>query len=212
MIVKHAVIIYLMIKAVLFDYGGVITNGGVAGAVEGKFARALGISPDNAHKLLQRHLQDFVRGKVDTPMFWENIESDYGSPIPVESRDIWYEWEDISPLPEIIKLRDRIRESGFKTGILSNTEPMVGELLRSHGAYAGFDEVVLSYEVGFAKPDKEIYYTILDRFKLEPNETLFIDDRQSMLLPAEEIGMHTILATSSSQIIADATKALNLPL
>ena len=207
-LVKGYGIIYSMFKAVIFDYGGVIAKGGVAGSVERNLARVLSISQDDARKLLEYNLASFVRGQIDTSLFWKNIETDYGLAIPDESRAIWYEWKDASPLPEMISFRDVLRDSGITTGVLSNTEPVVGDFLRDHGAYAGFDEVVLSYEVGFAKPDKEIYHTMIDKLKLEPGEVIFIDDQPRMLLPAQEIGMHTVHATSSSQIMEEVFQAL----
>jgi len=57
--------------------------------------------------------------------------------------------------------------------------------------------------VGYVKPEKEIYKIALERFRVTAQESVFIDDKQSLLDPAEQIGFKTILAKSPEQIIRD---------
>jgi len=63
--------------------------------------------------------------------------------------------------------------------------------------------VVLSYEAGFKKPDPRIYQRALQAAQCQPEECIFIDDREDFLAPARALGMTTVLAHSSKQIERD---------
>ena len=50
------------------------------------------------------------------------------------------------------------------------------------------------------KPDQKIYAILLERYKLLPDQCVFIDDRQENLNTAKEMGITTILFTSAAQV------------
>ena len=51
-----------------------------------------------------------------------------------------------------------------------------------------FDGGVASCEVKVNKPDPRIYQTLLDKYHLRADESIFIDDRAENLLPASALG------------------------
>ena len=59
-----------------------------------------------------------------------------------------------------------------------------------------FDPIVTSYGEGVAKPDPEIYQRLLQKLDVPAEQCLFIDDIERNLLPAQQLGMKTILFTS----------------
>ena len=54
-----------------------------------------------------------------------------------------------------------------------------------------FDKLYLSYQVGCTKPEQRIFEYMLSDAGLEPKETLFVDDGQSNINIASQLGMHT---------------------
>jgi 2-haloacid dehalogenase len=68
--------------------------------------------------------------------------------------------------------------------------------------FAHFRDIVVSGEVKLLKPDSAIYYLALDRFRLRPDETLFIDDRGINVMGAELIGMKAHLFTDAADLRA----------
>lgn len=66
--------------------------------------------------------------------------------------------------------------------------------------FALFRDVVVSGEVKLLKPDPAIYYLALDRFRLRPDEALFVDDRQINLAGAEAVGMKAHLFTDAADL------------
>lgn len=200
-----------MIKAVLFDYGGVVTHGGKPGMLSNNLAARLEISDEQATTLLGYGFDKIKRGLIDGDEFWRILEEAHGAPIPEASRDIWLHWEDIAPIEEVMGLRQQLQDLGIKTGILSNVEPVVAETLYDHGAYDDFTPLILSCEVGYAKPDPEIYELALSKLGgLKSDEVLFIDDQEKMLAPARQLGMQTLLAESPEQLIRDTKVLLSI--
>jgi putative hydrolase of the HAD superfamily len=85
-----------------------------------------------------------------------------------------------------------VRASGVKTAILSNGVPEVMARVRADRPLAEiFDVVVVSYELGHAKPDREIYEATLSRLGVVPQQALFVDDRGENIAAADELGLRT---------------------
>ncbi len=59
-----------------------------------------------------------------------------------------------------------------------------------------FEGRVISCEVGLCKPELGIYTRLLERFGLDPNETVFIDHAPANLEAAAQLGIGTIRFTS----------------
>lgn len=200
-----------MIKAILFDYGGVITHGGTPGMLSNNLATKLNIPNDRAAALLEYGFDKIKRGLITEDEFWHILEKAYGAPIPLESRDIWMKKEDVIPISEVVALCQSLRRHGVKTGILSNVEPVVVGRIREIGGYTDFAPLILSCEAGYAKPDIEIYEIALRKLDgLSPEETLFIDDQERLLAPARQLGMQTLHAVGPEQLIADIRHLLGL--
>ncbi len=65
-----------------------------------------------------------------------------------------------------------------------------------------FRDIVVSGEVRLLKPDPAIYYLALDRFRLRPDQALFVDDRLINVEAAEAVGMRGHLFTSAEDLEA----------
>ncbi len=63
-----------------------------------------------------------------------------------------------------------------------------------------FRDIVVSGEVKLLKPDPAIYYLALDRFRLHPNQALFVDDRAINVAAAKAVGMHAHLFTTAEDL------------
>ena len=63
-----------------------------------------------------------------------------------------------------------------------------------------FRGIVVSGEEGAAKPDPRIYRALLERYRLEPGGTLFIDDVARNVEAARSVGMESILYSSPAQL------------
>lgn len=79
-------------------------------------------------------------------------------------------------------------------GLVSNWDRRGRGLVRSLALEDLFDEIVLSSEVGYEKPDQEIFRVALERLGLEPNNGLMIgDNRRLDIEPAKSLGLGTYM-------------------
>lgn len=67
-------------------------------------------------------------------------------------------------------------------------------------------DVIVSGEVGLAKPDPEIFHYALRRFGLEADAAVMIDDTQANLDSAAGVGLGTVLFTTAEQLRADLAR------
>jgi putative hydrolase of the HAD superfamily len=96
-------------------------------------------------------------------------------------------WDD--SLPALRELRAR----GLRTAVVSNcdhgTRPVVDRL----GLTEETDAVVLSFEVGVAKPGAGIYRKALEALGASPEESVFVDDQLVYCEGAEAVGIRPFL-------------------
>jgi putative hydrolase of the HAD superfamily len=87
-----------------------------------------------------------------------------------------------------------IRAHGIPTALISNCSHSTRPIVDALGLESEFDHVLLSFEVGAAKPDPAIYEEALDRVgKLDPGRAVFVDDQARYCDGAAAVGMRTLL-------------------
>lgn len=97
---------------------------------------------------------------------------------------------------EIIDLLKVLRKKDIKLGLISNCTEQEVQSWKSSNLAQYFDEVIFSYQVGFAKPDNRIYELILSRLGIKANEVIFVGDGGSNELDgASKNGMNAYHAT-----------------
>jgi putative hydrolase of the HAD superfamily len=72
-----------------------------------------------------------------------------------------------------------------------------------------FDKLYYSCRIGLRKPDKEIFEYVLTKNKLNPSETVFIDDSIQHVKSAGECGINAFLLEPNMEV-NDLLKSLNL--
>ena len=92
-------------------------------------------------------------------------------------------------IPQTAELIAELKSVGYRVFVLSNMSKEYIEYLRKMPVYRHFDGDVISCEVGLTKPEKEIYTLLLERFGLEPSQTMFIDDRKENVEAAAQVGI-----------------------
>lgn len=90
----------------------------------------------------------------------------------------------------------RLRARGYKTVICSNNFParIIG-LQHKFGFLDDFDIVVMSYEVGVDKPNKEIFRELIRKANVAPDQIVYSDDDPDKMSGARELGINTFVYT-----------------
>lgn len=96
---------------------------------------------------------------------------------------------------ESIELVKLCRMLGHKTYLLSNLDIETYHAIQKKYPWFAqlFDGIVISGETGYIKPDPYIYHIMLNRFAIDPQNAVFIDDIEHNLTPARDLGIFTIL-------------------
>jgi putative hydrolase of the HAD superfamily len=205
-----------MFKAVLWDFGGVITT-----------------SPFEAFSRFEAENglpKDFIRGINSTNPennAWAKLESNeidvtaFDSLFAAEARAKGHEvlGKDVLALlsgdvrPEMVKalkiikskmpvgcITNNVKNAGTGPGMASNSEraAAVTEVMQL------FDVIIESSKVGIRKPNPEIYKVACEAMKINPEDAIFLDDLGINLKPAKALGMTTIKVLNA----ADAIDAL----
>jgi len=175
----------VVIKAVLFDVGGVLLRLGEA-EYRRDLVRRL-VLPDIPPRY-EEVTPQLQKGELLETDFWQSLA---GRPVAGDAfDDIWLEY--YRHLPEMQALAAEVRAGGLRTGILSNTTFNHARLMKDMGLFTHFDPVVLSYEVGSCKPEREIYQYALRLLDLAPEETAYIDDIPEYVAAAAALGIRAI--------------------
>jgi putative hydrolase of the HAD superfamily len=204
------------VKAVLFDFGGVITTS--MGPMFAAVAAAAGADPAELAGLLVG-----AYGAEDHPL----SRCERGE-VTFEDVCRWAETEgarrgwnlDLRPMVtflETIELRpamvDRVadlRRRGYRTAIVTNNFKEITALWRARlDSDALFDDVVDSCEVGVRKPDPRIYHLALERAGgVAPADAVLLDDFEVNVAGARAIGMHAILVGDDTDAALAELEAL----
>ena len=87
-----------------------------------------------------------------------------------------------------------LRAAGVPLYALSNWSAETFRLTRERFPFLEwFDGLVISGEERIAKPDREIFELLVDRFGLDPGRTLFVDDSEANVAAAREVGLDAVL-------------------
>jgi putative hydrolase of the HAD superfamily len=105
----------------------------------------------------------------------------------------------------------RAHKTGNKMGLLSNGWPSTRCFLDERWHIADiFDDMIISAEVGLAKPDRRIYQLALDRLGVEAEQTIFIDDFDENIRGARELGIHGIHFQDPQAVLEELKDLLDL--
>lgn len=194
-------------KTIFFDWGGVIADD-PGDDFLAKLLENIGATPEQIQEIFQNYMKQFMRGKITEQEYWDALRNNYGFNIHESISDEFKKWTGLQANQQVLALVDEAKQNGWRTAILSNVIKPTYNVLEGAGFYDKFDVIVASCEEGYAKPEKEIYEIALSKLDATAHESIFIDDKQSNLEPANEMGFRTILAVTPEQIVADIKSLL----
>jgi putative hydrolase of the HAD superfamily len=194
-----------MIKAVLFDYGGVLCKGGGIGSVQQMLADSLGIDPAAVQDMGDTYRQ-VMTGVMSTEEFIKALAARHPAGTRPTVDKMLTHTHIFEPNPEVYALAERLRAAGIQTGILSNVFAFGADEIKRRGLFDGFAPVLLSCDVHVMKPNPKFYQMAIDQLGIAADDILFIDDRSEMLTGAEQVGLQILLAKDPAQIVADTTR------
>lgn len=193
-------------KAVIFDYGGVLCFFPPDEEIDA-MAAAAGAGREAFLKAYWAHRHPYDRGDFAAEEYWRRVGNALGQTYSSEQtddlrrRDVHF-WIHIDR--SMVEWTRRVRAAGLRTAVLSNLPRDLGEYMRSHmDLLESFDHHTFSYEVRAAKPAAAIYRHCVEGLGVAAAETLFIDDRLENIEGAKAFGLQTALFESRERFWAD---------
>lgn len=193
-----------MIKNYIFDFGNVLSQ----------FYPDKLTAPFVSDKKELKNVSDVVFDRLywdrldDGSITDEEVKSCIKSRLPNELGEVGCKVYDnwicsMIPVPNMKELVLDIKRSGKKLYLLSNISngfangykdvPWLKELLEC------FDGLVFSAEVNLVKPNREIFEYLLEKFSLNADECLFIDDSEKNIIGAKNAGIDGYLFDGNAE-------------
>jgi HAD superfamily hydrolase (TIGR01509 family) len=189
-----------MVKAIIFDCFGVILTDALQ-VVHDELKQQ---NPEAAEEL-RGLIQAANRGLIDPAESSAQAAKLLGLSVDAYRQKITQGEVRNTPLLDYIpSLR-----ANYKTALLSNiTVQGIERRFPDNELDRYFDEIVISSDIGFAKPDKEAYEITAQRLGVSPEECIFTDDRLDFCTAAETVGMRAIEFKSFEQFTAQLNELL----
>jgi putative hydrolase of the HAD superfamily len=187
----------MAIKAVIFDFGGVILLPPGEKHLQ-DWAQRLGLTRAAlAQALWGEAWQLLEKNQIDDVTYRRRLGEALGLPdLDAVERFFAQFYADERLFPEMLDLIERLRRSDqIKLALLTNAYVGQDEVMRRKWGldpHVIFDVYVNSAEVGLAKPDPAIYELTLARLGVSPGEAIFVDDGAANVQAAAALGIHAI--------------------
>lgn len=183
------------IKAILFDCFGVIYNDVVLNFLDD---HQIDYRSSDAQYRKFAHASD--AGKVSLDAFFGELSR----LTRLELQSIKAELSDVSHLNEELISRIEVLRRRYRIGMLSDAPGgFLDPFLDNQNIRRLFDAVVISSQVGYTKPDREIFSIAAKRLGAAFSEIVFIDNSANNVRAAAELGMIAIMYQDNQQLMRD---------
>lgn len=146
------------------------------------------INPEiSKEKISDLYLKASV-GEISAFRFWKSLG--FGGEYPeIEKTYLEESFEVTSGFKDtVLKL-----SNSYQLAVLSNEVGQWNSYLRKKFELNRFfEDIIISSEVGFRKPDKRVYEKLLKAIQAPPESCVFVDDRLENLRPASDLGIKTV--------------------
>jgi putative hydrolase of the HAD superfamily len=197
-IVGQAIQQVIPLKAVIFDYGKVLSRPQTMDDIAA-MARVAGMTTVDMYRQYWQFRAEFDRGDLDEASYWRAVSprltSEQVREIVRLDNESW-----ARPDPVMIRWAAALRSGGIRTGVLSNMPVTLRAYLTANAAWlGGFDHYTYSCDVHMIKPEAGIYEHSLKGLGVPANEALFLDDREDNVEGARRVGLHGLVFQSPRQ-------------
>lgn len=198
-----------MIDTIVFDIGNVLAAFDWAG-----FLHGFGFGPEAEKEISEAVFKSNEWKQVDL-----GIKSDeeliglFTANAPQwaeEIRAIFEKWQySVEEYPFAEAWVKDLKARGLKVYILSNYGRTMFEYARNKFKFLQhIDGGIVSYKLNKIKPDPDIYRALIEKYGLEPERSVFLDDLPDNINAAASLGFNTVLVTSHDAAATELEKLL----
>lgn len=186
------------LRAVVFDFGGVLADEGFRLGLR-VIGRDNGLDPERTFETGRRLVSEtgYLTGEAPEEAFWNAFRRETGLDVPDRAlrREIL---ERFAVRPWMLEHVRSLGGNGCLTAILSDQTNWLEEINLRQPFFHIFHVVQNSYVCGKTKHEDAAFSGILDRLGITPAEALFVDDTLEHVRRARSLGMGAIHYISRS--------------
>jgi len=193
-----------MIKTIIFDLGNVIINVDHR-SICGKIAKHSKYTADDIYRIgfNSQEFKLYDEGKIESEELFQWVVKRFGIDISYDIfQGIWSETFSLND--SVYLLLKELKKRGYNLILLSNTNELHFDHIKiNFGVIDAFDDLVLSYRLGYSKPHEEVYTEVLRRATSPAEDCVYIDDMGKFCEAAEKSGIKSITYRSTQQLITE---------
>ena len=200
------------IKNIVFDLGGVLISWDpaaiVAAAFEDESIRQVILKEVFAHEDWRAFDTGALSEEEAIQIFSRRTDV---SPAGIRHLLATY-LQSLHPIPQTVALLKDLSRDGVALFCLSNVNRNAFNHIRKRCDFMNlFQGIVISGQIGIAKPDPRIFHHLLKEFSLSPEETVLVDDRIENVQMARDLGItgiHFVTAKECREKIVALTVSI----
>ena len=181
----------MVIRAVIFDWGGTISRGNVLEGFLDKMEVHASLGREFLRGAYEKENKKYLLGKIGGREYWKNFSELSGikkSPGFFQKKFL----ESSRADPKMLNLVRRVKMK-CKVALLSdNFNEMEDFIEKEYRIKSLFNAIALSNREGVKKPSRKFFRIILERLGLKPDECIFIDDKIEYVNEARKMGITSI--------------------
>ncbi len=180
------------VKAVLFDYGGVLAEEGFLSGMAAIASRnAADPKPFVSTAIELVYDTGYVIGKASEEDFWSALREATGvdESGPAMRNELFHGFKLRRRMLFIV---DALALAGVTVAVLSDQTNWLDALETRDGFSMHFDAVFNSFHTGYSKRQPEAFVHALQMLQIGPGDGLLVDDAKRNIAMARQLGLHAI--------------------
>lgn len=195
----------MMIEAIIFDLGGILVPE-AGNKIPHDMANFLNIPQNKFDEITFPFKPQLTTGEMNLhTMYSHLIQTEHltlaASEATAKHLEI-YKQLCSKKDERIISLVETLKKK-YLVAALTNTEPEIAEFNRFNGLFDSFPKAYISTELGLRKPQKEIYFRVINDLDCTPEKAVFTDDNPDYIEGAKKAGLNTILYKGFGYLVKD---------
>lgn len=197
-----------MIKNIILDVGRVLVAWQPS-----ELMKTLGFSDETIEILTEALFASGVWNETDRGVLSDKAFLELAvSKAPEYEQEILLFWNNVDKaiwqLPYVKEWIGAMKKAGYRIYILSNYGSWTYEKTKADALnfLEYVDGAIFSYEVKMIKPDAGIFHALFEKYGLQPEECVFLDDLAANIEGAKAVGMHGIVFTGLADAVAELEK------
>jgi len=192
-----------LIKVIFFDIGDVLLHIHPERMIS-EISTCADIPYDVVENAFPYDAHDtYERGKMTDYDWYISCKNALPINNSLTENQFWKSWSMLlGNETDVVDILIKLKKN-YKIWLLSNTNPMhiKNEIEGKYVFQKLVDGAIYSYDVGYRKPEKEIYQIACDHAKVNPENCVFIDDLKDNIIVAKQAGLNGIHYRNTNDLL-----------